>query len=326
MVFGGVTGLAILLSEAGRSTKNNLIASNLAQEAENLLRYKRDLNYILNVSPFTDIAIETDNTSYYFTLNYDGTAASETSPSVQSAAPLQIVSNFYAQGSGTVTKFRRLITTTYHIAAGPAPAYLDVKIEVYWNEDTKSNTYTLYSELSDWRATSGDCNGSNVEGDACGGGTVVDATNHIVAISGGCTDTSGSSCGTGDDSLTKPWDAGDTPSTTGATDAADGRTNTTTLNPSVNTQYEAVKFCDDMSYLGYTNWYLPAQNELDQLATASTNGWSTGYLECGYYWSSTETSSTTAYNLIVKPSLMAICTPMDYDKTSPIFIRCVRRY
>ncbi len=326
MVFGGVTGLAIMLSEAGRSTRNNLIASNLAQEAENLLRYKRDLNYILVVSPFTDIAIETDNTAYYFTLNYDGTAAPEASASVQSATPLQIVSNQYAQGSGTVTKFRRLITTTYHIAAGPSPAYLDVKIEVYWNEDTKNNTYTLYSELSDWRATSGDCTGSNVEGDVCGGGTVVDATNHIVAVTGGCTDSSGGGCGTGDDSLTKVWDTGDTPGTTGATDTDDGRNNATTLNPSVNNQYEAVKFCNDFSYLGYTNWYLPAQNELDQLETANTNTWSTGYFECGSYWSSTETASNTAYEHIVKPSIMMICAPGSYDKTSPLYVRCVRRY
>ncbi len=151
MVFSGVTGLAVISTEAGRSSKNNLIAANLAQEAENLLRYKRDLNYILAVSPFTDIAIETDNTAYYFTIDYDATITPETSADVSVAAPLQIVSNFYAQASGTVTKFRRLITTTYHIAAGPLPAYIEVKIDVYWNEDTKHSTYTTTSELSDWR-------------------------------------------------------------------------------------------------------------------------------------------------------------------------------
>ncbi len=151
MVFGGVTGLAMLSIEAGRSSKNNLIAANLAQEAENLIRYKRDLNYILVVSPFTDIAIETDLTAYYFTINYDGTIAAETSADVKLATPLQLVGNFYAQGSGTVTKFRRLVTTTYHDAAGPLPAYIEVKVDVYWNDDTKSNTYTTTSELSDWR-------------------------------------------------------------------------------------------------------------------------------------------------------------------------------
>jgi hypothetical protein len=36
-------------------------------------------------------------------------------------------------------------------AAGPLPAYIDVKVEVYWKEDTKQNTYTLTSQLTDWR-------------------------------------------------------------------------------------------------------------------------------------------------------------------------------
>ncbi len=152
MVFGGVTGLAILSTEAAKSSKNNLIAGYLAKEAQEIVRYKRDLNYLLAVPPFTDIADTTsDNAVQYYKINYDGTITTTTDAEVENAAVLEIASNFYAQSAGTDTIFRRLVTTTYHAAAGPLPAYIDVLVEVYWNDDTRRNTYTLQSELTDWR-------------------------------------------------------------------------------------------------------------------------------------------------------------------------------
>lgn len=152
MVFGGVTGLAILSTEAAKSSKNNLIASYLAKEAQEIVRYKRDLNYLLAVSPFTDISTESALAPYlYFKINYDGTITTTTDAEVENATALDIASNFYAQTAGTDTIFRRLVTTTYHAAAGPLPAYIDVMVEVYWNDDTRRNTYTLQSELTDWR-------------------------------------------------------------------------------------------------------------------------------------------------------------------------------
>ncbi len=151
MVFGGVTGLAILSTEAVKSSKNNLIASYLAKEAQEIVRYKRDLNYLLVVSPFTDIATEVDTEVLYFKINYDGSVTTTTDSEVENAAVLEIASNFYAQSAGTDTIFRRLVTTTYHAAAGPLPAYIDVMVEVYWNDDTRRNTYTLQGELTDWR-------------------------------------------------------------------------------------------------------------------------------------------------------------------------------
>ncbi len=151
MVFGGVTGLAILSTEAAKSSKNNLIASYLAKEAQEIVRYKRDLNYLLAVSPFTDIATEVDTEVLNFKINYDGTVTTTTDAEVENAAVLDIASNFYAQSAGTDTIFRRLVTTTYHAAVGPLPAYIDVMVEVHWNDDTRRNTYTLQSELTDWR-------------------------------------------------------------------------------------------------------------------------------------------------------------------------------
>lgn len=151
MVFGGVTGLAILSTEAAKSSKNNLIASYLAKEAMELVRYRRDLNYILTVSPFDQIATESDTAVYNFNISYTGTIDPAGTDVTQTPA-LVTSSNFYTQAlATTTTRFRRLVTTTYHVAAGPLPAYIEVRVEVYWNEDTRHNTYTLTGELSDWR-------------------------------------------------------------------------------------------------------------------------------------------------------------------------------
>jgi|GEM_PF-965420 len=151
MVFGGVTGLAILSAEAERSSKNNLVAAYLAKEGQELVRYKRDLNYIQTVSPFDSIATETDNTAYNFTIDYNMTITSAASPDVKQAPVLEIVSDFYANAVGVDTIFKRLVTTTYHQASGLLPARIDVLVEVYWKQDNKNNTYSLSSELTDWR-------------------------------------------------------------------------------------------------------------------------------------------------------------------------------
>ncbi len=148
MIFGGVVSLIIMTSEAEKTAKNQLIASYLAQEALELLRYKRDLNYILVEAPFHDISSEVDNTPYSFTLNYDGTVAAA-GTDVTAITPLNL-STFYTHAAVTpATNFRRLVTTTYHDAAGPLPIRIDISVQVYWKDDTKSDTYTLTSELMD---------------------------------------------------------------------------------------------------------------------------------------------------------------------------------
>jgi len=152
LVFGGVTSLAILSSEAERSSKNNLIAAYLAKEAQDLVRYKRDLNYILDpAQPFADIATATEGAVFYFKINYDGTITSTADSDVKNAAVLDSLNNFYAQDSGVDTVFRRLVTTTYHDPTDDYPARIDVLVQVYWKEDTRQNTYALSSELTDWR-------------------------------------------------------------------------------------------------------------------------------------------------------------------------------
>lgn len=156
LVFGSVVSLAILTREAEQASKNNLIATYLAQEAQSLVRYQRDKNYLDTGTPFTSlVSEEVDNSVYNFLIDYNGTILSSAIADVTSAdlAPLKINNTSYYDHSevGLDTIFKRLVTTTYHVAAGLLPAYIDVKVEVYWKSDTKSNTYTLNSQLTDWR-------------------------------------------------------------------------------------------------------------------------------------------------------------------------------
>lgn len=150
MVFGSVTSLAILARGAEQSSKNNLIAAYLAKEGEGLVRHQRDKNYIDRVSPFSSIAVETNETKYSFLIDYTSLILSSATENVTLADSLKVDKGFYNQTTGEDTNFRRLITTTYHEAVDPMPAYIDVKIEVYWKSDSKRSTYTLVSELVDW--------------------------------------------------------------------------------------------------------------------------------------------------------------------------------
>lgn len=152
MVFGSVISLAILTRESEQASKNNLIAAYLAKEGQELVRYQRDKNYLDGASAFANISTETDGIDYNFEIDYTGTINPAASANVTMVHQLNINNNFYENTSdGITTIFKRLVTTTYHIAAGPLPPYIDVKVEVYWKSDTKKNTYTLTSQLTDWR-------------------------------------------------------------------------------------------------------------------------------------------------------------------------------
>ncbi|MCX6792615.1 MAG: type II secretion system protein [Candidatus Falkowbacteria bacterium] len=152
LIFGSVVSLAILTREAEQASKNNLIAAYLAKEGQDLVRYRRDKNYLDAVSAFNSlVAEEVNNSVYYFYIDYTNSIRSASANDVQSSVPLKYFESFYGNGNdGENTIFKRLVTTTYHEAAGLMPAYIDVKVEVYWKSDTKQDTYTLNSQLSDW--------------------------------------------------------------------------------------------------------------------------------------------------------------------------------
>jgi hypothetical protein len=98
--------------------------------------------------------------------------------------------------------------------------------------------------------------------------------------------------------VSRTWNNGTTNWTaTGAIDPTDGAGNTDDLvNLSdAGAPYEAADYCDGLTAHGYSDWYLPAKDELDLF-------WNDGSPVAGvltgsgnWYWSSTESSYTSAW-------------------------------
>ena len=130
---------------------------------------------------------------------------------------------------------------------------------------------------------------------------------------------SGGSCsGT---STTYFWNSGSASTTiTGVTNANMGKTNTASLvalTSNTDWPYKAAAACTNSTYGGYSNWYLPAQNELSAMAlnyTAIGN-----FSPVAYYWSSTELTQTSASEYKVSPYNAGTGAKYQGDD-----VRCVR--
>lgn len=156
LTFGGLMTILLLSQDVKQTVRYDLIAQNLAKEGLELVRYKRDKNYNdaypLSTDPFTDIYDAHPGVDYSFTIDPGLTitpvAAGVT---VKTATPLKIFQSEYGYSSdpsAVTTVFRRLVTTTYYPSA--TPPSLKVKVEVYWEADTKGKVVTVEEELTNW--------------------------------------------------------------------------------------------------------------------------------------------------------------------------------
>jgi Protein of unknown function (DUF1566) len=145
---------------------------------------------------------------------------------------------------------------------------------------------------------------------------------------GGCTDSATPTCAGGNDTVKKAWANNSGTSAngvdTGALDTNDGKAQSAMLATNY-TDTDAAKFCENMTYAGYSDWYLPAKMELDFLYRNKAN--ITGLFDdfAGFipYWSSTEWYSFGSWRFDV--SLGA----MDYNgqkNNNNNYVRCVRRF
>lgn len=148
----------------------------------------------------------------------------------------------------------------------------------------------------------------------------------------------------GTDSLIKTWDDGndagyDIPTvetyantfgdTFGAvnTDANYGSTNTTNIvaitSPAEGGYHPAARYCDKLSYGGYTDWYLPNRYELNlfNINKAVIPGLDVAGL---WYWSSTEFSNTGAWDQRFSDGYQ-LSNGMNKSFATKSF-RCVRRF
>ncbi len=103
--------------------------------------------------------------------------------------------------------------------------------------------------------------------------------------------------------------------TTGATNLNDGRANTDIISQ-LNGSY-AAKICSDLVSEGFSDWYLPARNEMEAIKQNASN---LSSVPSGQYWTSTEASAQTAFwtTFVSGP-------PPNNIKTATATCRCVRR-
>lgn len=83
----------------------------------------------------------------------------------------------------------------------------------------------------------------------------------------------------------------------------------------------AASVCDDLVVGPYDDWFLPSRDELQLMYTNLKNNGNKGNLHANNYWSSTESSTSTAYYVFFATGSAA----MD-DKTDPNRIRAVRAF
>lgn len=115
----------------------------------------------------------------------------------------------------------------------------------------------------------------------------------------------------------------------GATSSNDGDGNTTTLaglTGHAGYPFLAAQYCDQLNIHGHTDWYLPAQNELDLIATNRaiiSDMVSQSSYQNTFYWSSKNHSSTN--NQADMNKVGACCGSEATESSFNGWVRCARK-
>lgn len=213
-----------------------------------------------------------------------------------------------------------------------------------------------------WHGAYDPCYGKSI-GQACEGTTALYAGEltgfgkYMVMPSGCADDTSDPTCSGGADTVTKSYNDGSTnwydiPSITNHTADA-SRTTVAQAGdvlgpiiaaitaPAEGGVHQAAKYCEDMQFGGYDDWYLPAKSEMsfiychaavtvhpagkpgddpDCVIAGGKTSALTGFVE-DHYWTSTESHAVEAYRLRFSDANLN-----KNSKAASLYVRCVRRY
>lgn len=138
---------------------------------------------------------------------------------------------------------------------------------------------------------------------------------HFMTTPGNCDNRSAPFCDWWTDSLLKLWKITNT-ATLNASNQSDWRLNTGTFDAN----HPASKYCQDMVYGGFDDWFLPAYSQLGYMYPNKASIW--GFSN-NPYWSSSEDFTTNYYARYLSfndASSGAI------DKVSNYRIRCIRKF
>lgn len=141
------------------------------------------------------------------------------------------------------------------------------------------------------------------------GGQVI----YVAACDGGMTYSTASGC-TGT-RATYVWGPD---GSTGTTSLITGKANSAVLG-ALGSSYAAAYYCENLTAHGYSDWYLPAPDEMVRIGSSSALiGTATGI-----YWSSSERDSpgsTQAWRVVIPSGAMAVI-----GKDYSYYVRCIRR-
>lgn len=150
----GISSFYILINQTVSYTKSctyDLIAAYLGKEGIELAKNLRDSNFLAvhynGTGSWTDGMMSCPTGSPCQT-DY---SISTFIPYNNSALKLQDTNpKFFNHSSGTDTIFKRKITIDPIYIAGPEPDYLNVKVEVIWNEKGRNHSMTIQERLYPW--------------------------------------------------------------------------------------------------------------------------------------------------------------------------------
>jgi hypothetical protein len=176
------------------------------------------------------------------------------------------------------------------------------------------------------------CANNPTPGTLCAGGVYSIGTlgsYKYMTTPGNCTNSTTPTCNNTTDSLNLAWANTSGTSAYGivttATSTTDGLLNTNILSTNY-TDTDAAKFCQNMVYGGYSDWYLPATSELNIFWTNRASLGNIG-LDVGgtYYWSSTDNHVNFAWEQRFTDANLNLYYKFSTE-AGLSRVRCVRRY
>ncbi len=242
-----------------------------------------------------------------FTLTNAGTVTSQTL-----GLALSNPSNFEID-SGTNTCTGTL--------ASAASCTFKVRAKSFGN-GSYNGTVTVTADNNPFALLSGTATGAcGTIGSSTGGGLLAscESTYKLIAMPSGCADDTTDPACAGTDTVSKTWSP-DYLNVPGANSNADGQTNTNAAIVASNSSgysVPAARFCDDMTYGGHSDWYLPALNEMTTLYNVKAT---LGGFDTVSYWTSVQVDASNGRSFDMSAGTNTYSAKVGSRK-----IRCVRR-